>query len=412
MRYRAIATLTWSGLLLAAQGGCSREPASAPTEPRTIQARIHRVELSRIPRSYEAVGTVASRTRATISAKLSATVTAVHFEEGERVPQGRLLVELDQQSAAAHVRQSEAALEAARQSRGEVESSIQAAQAARQAAQAGAELAALTFNRYQTLLERKSVSQQEFDEAEARKRTADAELQAAQDRLKSLQAAAGRAQAQIEQSRAQLEQARISQGDTRVTAPFDGVVVDKLVEPGDLAAPGIPLLILEDGRRYEVDAAVDESQLEYIRQGGRVTVRLPALGLGLEGTVTNKTVSADPSSRSFVVKAALPRHEALRSGMYARVQFPTGEEKRLIVPASALVERGQLTGVYWADSQNVLSFRLVRVGESVGDSVEVLSGLQEGDRIVSEPGTQPLEGARVEEVPQKAGESEGQKEGA
>lgn len=396
MRRRSIAMLACYGALLSALGSCSREPSHAQPEPRSVHARVHRLELSRLPRTYEAVGTVASQTRATLSAKLSATVTAVHFQEGEQVRQGRLLVELDRQPTEARLRQAEAALEEARQGRLEVESSIRAAQSAQQAAQAGAELADSTFQRFKTLLERKSVSRQEFDEAEARQRAAAAELQGAQDRLEALQAASERAQARIAQALAQLDQSRISLEDTRITAPFDGVVVAKLAEPGDLAAPGRPLLILEDGRRYEAEAAVDESQLENIRQGGRVTVRLPALGLDLEGTVTRRTASAEPSSRSFLVKAALPAHEGLRSGMYARVLFPVGEEEKMLIPASALVERGQLTGVYLVDAQGLASFRLVRVGESVGGGLEILSGLEAGETLVLEPGGEMREGVRVE----------------
>jgi RND family efflux transporter MFP subunit len=162
-----------------------------------------------------------------------------------------------------------------------------------------------------------------------------------------------------------------------------GLITRKFVDVGDQAAPGVPLLEIEDPREYRLEATVDESQLATIRQGMQATVAVDALGADpLPATVAEIVPAGDPGSRSFVVKLDLPEDERLRSGMFGKARFPAGEKPAVTVPASALIERGQLSYVFVVGDDSRARLRLVTTGKHYGDRVEVLSGISEGDRIV------------------------------
>jgi RND family efflux transporter MFP subunit len=171
------------------------------------------------------------------------------------------------------------------------------------------------------------------------------------------------------------------------------------VEPGDLAVPGQPLLVLDDFRAYRLEAEVGESAIGRVRMGQRVPVTLDALGRTLEGRVAEIIPAADPASRTVTVKLELPADADLRSGLFGRAHFLVGERQALTVPLSALVERGQLTGVYVVDPRSVARFRLVTAGERRAGRAEILSGLAAGERIAGD-GTERLsDGVRVASGP-------------
>jgi RND family efflux transporter MFP subunit len=244
-------------------------------------------------------------------------------------------------------------------------------------------LAESTLKRYQTLFEKKSVSPQEFDEVKARQQAALARRDMTE---------AGQAQAQ-----AALSQARTSLDYTRIRAPFEGVVTDKKADSGTLASPGMPIFTVEDVRRYRLEATVNENDLRYVRTGQQVSVAINALdNAGLNGRVVQVVPAADPASRTFLVKIELPTDTRLRSGLFGRAQFSRGERQALLIPRSAVVERGQLQGIYVLDQNKVASLRYITLGKPSGAEVEVLAGLQDGERLVAKPGAVDLNGKRIE----------------
>jgi multidrug efflux pump subunit AcrA (membrane-fusion protein) len=173
-----------------------------------------------------------------------------------------------------------------------------------------------------------------------------------------------------------------------------------MVDKGDLASPGTPLLSLETTRGFCVDMVLPETYIDYVQPRQNVSVEVPALKTGLlEGNVCTIVPSADPQSRSFIVKVNLPIDRKVRSGLFARVRIPMGHSKQLVIDKKAVITRGQLTGLYLVDSESIAHFRLVRLGKEFGDSAEVLSGLKEGDRYVKEPSLDLSDGARVEVSP-------------
>jgi RND family efflux transporter MFP subunit len=348
------------------------------------------VQKATVPDSVEATGTVQAALSAQLSSQVMGTITRVNVHEGDRVRRGQELVAID-------AAQQQAAYAGAT-------AGLQASQETIAAADADYALAESTMKRYQMLYDKKSVSPQEFDEVKTRLAAAKARRDAAH---------AGRAQAE-----AGVSQASTAIGFTKVRAPFDGVVIAKLAEPGAMAAPGVPLLVVEDPSRFRLEAMVDESKIGVVKLGEPVPVVIDSLGdAPIMGKVTQIVPAADPGSRTFTVKIDLPttptlspkggdkggapdgRGEApgqLRSGLFGRARFPRGQRESIAIPKSAVLSRGQLQAVYVVGSDQLASLRYVTLGAVTADQVEVLSGLQSGDRVVVQPGDRELSGKQVE----------------
>jgi len=365
----------WTGC-----GGSEPHPKAASTAP-AIPVQTATVSMEQWPDVYEATGTVQARTAAVLSSKLMAYVRQVAVQVGDRVQEGQLLVTLDAQDLDAKVRAAEAA-------EAEVLSAIPEADSGVAYAKANLDLAQSTFQRMQELASKKSISNQEFDEASAR--------------LKSAQAAyemAGAKRTQLDSKRAQVQQeirgASIMRDYTRIAAPFSGVVTAKSVEPGNLAAPGAPLLTVEREGAYRLEASVDESRLPFVKAGQTVDVTLESLDRRLTAHVSAIVPSVDTASRAYIVKIDLPAVPNLRSGMFGRAMFALAARKVLTIPPQAMIERGQLQSVFVVED-GVARTRLVTTGARWQTAVEVLSGLNVGEKLVSPVPSGLADGARVE----------------
>jgi RND family efflux transporter MFP subunit len=356
--------------LLSIFAGCSHESQPSAATPEVVHnVSTMTVQRAPVPDLLEVVGTTRAAQTSQLASQAMGNIVEIRVREGDRVRRGQVLAVIDDAQPRASVDRAKAASAAARQEAVAADSDLRLAQS--------------TLNRYQTLYDRKSASPQEFDEVKAR-----------------YQAAAARrdmARAGEEQSRAALAQAHTAVEYTRIRAPFDGVVTEKKVDAGTLASPGLPVLTVEDVRHYRLEATLNESDLRYIRAGQRVPVVLDALGNAeLQGTVTQIVPAVDPASRSFVVKIEVPADPRIRSGLFGRAQFTRGERQSLLLPQTAIVQRGQLQGVYVVDQNKIAALRYVTLGKSSGAQIEVLAGIQNGDRIVSQPGDLDLGGKRIE----------------
>jgi RND family efflux transporter MFP subunit len=159
----------------------------------------------------------------------------------------------------------------------------------------------------------------------------------------------------------------------------------------------MPIFTVEDVRRYRLEATVNENDLQYVRTGEQVSVVIDALdNAGLKGKVVQIVPAADAASRAFLVKIELPTDTHLRSGLFGRAQFSRGERQVLLIPRSAVVDRGQLQGIYVLDQNKVASLRYITLGKPSGAEVEVLAGLQDGEQLVATPGAIDLNGKRIE----------------
>jgi RND family efflux transporter MFP subunit len=402
---KKIATIAIS-LIAAVTAACgSKEEAAAEKVPTVQGVKVETVKSTAVEDFYEAVGTVRSKTTSVLSSKVVGNVVAVHVREGERVRAGQRLIEIDDRDAAAQLRKAQAGGREAEDALPEVDSAIRAAASAQAAAEANKALATSTFNRYKALLERRSVSQQEFDEVQARYKAATAEADRANQIYQSLLAKKNQVLARMDQAKADVASAQVSLGYARVTSPIVGIVTAKQAEVGVLATPGVPLITIEDDTRYRLEAAVEESQIGKIRLGEQARVQIDALGSGeLTGRVAEIVPAADPASRSYTVKIDLPAEAGkdgarpmLRSGLYGKVRFVTGQKQTITVPQQAIIQRGQLVGVYVVDQSSIARLRLIKTGKQYGDRVEMLSGINDGDRIIVEKVEAVSDGMMVRE---------------
>ena len=375
--------LLFAAILMLA--GCgTKEPAPAAEKAPASPVAVTTVAAapSKIPSNYEATGTVRARVSATISAKLMGYAKEVRAQIGDHVSEGQPLVVLDARDQEAAIRQAEAARE-------EVRSAIPEAESAIAAAKSQADLAQVTFGRMQDLLSKRSVTQQEFDEASARLKAAQASVDMARARRAQLDAKL----AQAEQA---VRTAAIQQTYTTVTAPFAGVVLTKSIEPGTLVVPGTPLFSMERDGSFRLESDVEESRLGGVRVGQAVTVTIE--DRQVQGRVSEIVPAVDAASRTGIVKIDLPGMPNLRSGIFGRASFGTGTREMLAIPRAAVVERGQLQSVFVVENK-VARVRLVTIGVAAGDRVEVLSGLSDGDAVVSPIPAGLRDGAPVEVRP-------------
>jgi RND family efflux transporter MFP subunit len=391
--------------VLAASSSCGKKEEKAPEKAAAVtEVKVETVKASTQEDFYEAAATVRSKTTSVLSSRIMGYILAIHVREGDRVQAGQLLMEIENREAAAQLRKAQAGLREAREMLRETERLIQANESAKTAAEAEQSLAASTFNRYQTLLERKSVSQQEFDEVQARYRGKTAEVDRTQEMLRSVQAKRDQVLARIDQAKAEISQAQVHVDYGRIQSPIRGIVTQKQGEVGVLAAPGTPLLTLEDDARYRLEATVEESKLGKIRLGDSVRVIIDAVGdQEWTGRVGEVQPTADPASRSSLVKIDLPEGlikkapgRILRSGLYGKARFAVGKKELITIPHKAIFQRGQLVQVFVIDSFQMARLRLIKTGKIYGERIEILSGLGEGEKIIVEGVERVNDGNRIE----------------
>jgi RND family efflux transporter MFP subunit len=349
---------------------CSGQHAPAAPSLETVRnVPVFSLERTRVADLLEAVGTVRAAQTSILASQTIGNIREVRAHEGDRVQRGEVLAVIDDSQAQAALDRATAADDAAKQQLLAADSDLT--------------LAESTLKRYQNLYERKSVSPQEYDEIRTRYQGALAHRDMAR--------------ADEAQAKAALAQARTALDDTRIRAPFDGMVTEKRVDPGTLASAGLPIFTVEDTHRYRLEATVNETDLAYVEIGQSTRVVIDALGSAeRKGVVGQIVPAADPGSRSFLVRIDLAADARLRSGLFGRAQFSRGARSSLLVPRTAVVERGQLQGVFVLDQNQVAALRYVTLGKPAGENVEVLAGLQGGERLVARTGGLELDGKRVE----------------
>ena len=338
----AASALLLSALLLA---GCSKKQ-DAPSAPSAnlpaATVLLRTVELKQHVVTEEAVGTVRAKLRAVLEAKVSGRIEQMRVAPGQAVKRGELLAQLDAQ---------------------EIQARLDQALAQRDQTERD-------FKRFAILVEQNAATRQEFDAAQSRQRIAKAAVTEAETTL----------------------------GYARLTAPFDGLITRTLADVGDLAAPGKPLLELEDPAALRLEADVSESLIDRVKLGESLSARVPHLSEAIQGIVVEIAPTADPASRTFVVKLDLPPTPGLRAGTFARVAVPVGERHVLRVPADAVIQRGQLEYVVVA-AEGKAQLRLVKTGKRHGNEVDLLAGATAGEPVVASGGALLREGQPLRTQP-------------
>lgn len=333
-------------LVLIACGGHEVEPAQAPA---AVAVRLHVVEARQIAVSHTAAAAVQALARAELATRVAGRITHIGVREGDMVNAGQLLASIDADDLIASVAQARAGLEQA---------------------QAGLDLAVVEAERAESLHAQQALTAQSLDRALAVRRQARAAVKAARQGLDGAQAMR-------------------SYGALR--APFAGMVVQRLADSGDLASPGMPLLVLERTDSVRVVASLPESTVGALQPGAPVQVECD--GVQTAGVV-HSIVADDEQRRTFRLQVLLPATAHLRAGRFARLNYEAGSRTLLWMPDAALVREGQLQGAYVAhDGHAVL--RWLRVGGAVDAGIEVVSGLDPGDSVIVAPPAGLRDGAPI-----------------
>ena len=338
-QYFITAPALLAALVLAGCGRNTRntEDASANVLP-PADVRVLAAESKSRAATEEEVGTVRAKLHAVIEAKVSGKIEQMLVVPGQVVTNGGLLAEIDAR---------------------EIQAQYDQTAAVRQQAESD-------LKRATDLFQQKILSSSEYDSAQSKFRVAEAAA----------------------------SQAKTLLGYTKVIAPFNGVIMRKAADVGDLATPGKSLLEMEDPGHLRLEADVPEALLGKVKLGDPLPVRVDALETNLTGVVSEIAPSADTGSRTFVVKLDLPPTSGLRAGQFGRVAVPAGVISALRVPTMALIQRGQLE-LLFVVADGHAQLRIVKTGKRVGNEVELVSGVDAGEKVVTEGADHLLDGQPV-----------------
>lgn len=345
---------TLIGLLsIAALAGCGAPHKEVHELPK-VAVRVQEAAVTEAPATIDAVGSLRGAREAVLSSKVMGTVLEIRKSAGEAVRKGEIVVVIDSRDVAGQIAQANGALAQAR---------------------AAAALAKTNYERFRQLVAKNAASQLELDQAQFQYESA---------------------MGAVTQAEGAVQTATSYRNYAEIPAPFDGWVVDRLCEPGDMAAPGRPLLRVEDVSALRLHVNLPERDLGVVAAGGRVSVIVPSLSdRRLAGTIAEIVPAVDPATRSFVVKIDVPPDPSLRSGLYARAVFEGPVRTALRVPSGSVLKRGGMTGIFVVDGGKA-TFRLVTLGASSDGTLEVLSGISGGEQIVLDPSPALGEGNPVE----------------
>ncbi|CAN5474326.1 efflux RND transporter periplasmic adaptor subunit [soil metagenome] len=395
---RIFAILTTTAIAIFA-AGCGKEKKPEPNSQPDYEVKnvsIVKVSRTSIEDFYEATGTVKAKTTTQVSANMMGRIISFPAAEGDTVTRGQVLAEIDSSESKTQLAKAQAGLKEAQASLIEVARSVDAGNAGVRTAEANKHVAETTFGRYKELYERHSVSAQEFDEAQSRLKTAASELDRARADVQTILSKNQQINARVEQAKAEIANIKVYQGYSKIVSPVSGIVVKKYAESGATASPGSPLLSIEDNSQFRLEASVEESRSKLIRVGNHVNIRIDAIGQGeFMGTIAEIMPTSDAASRSYTVKIDLPANPLLKSGLYGLARFPIAQKEATTVPETAIVERGQLTGVYVVGADGKVNFRIITTGKTSEGAVEILSGISEGDEVASSDVKRLSDGAKV-----------------
>jgi RND family efflux transporter MFP subunit len=355
----------------------AREPIAVTVVPVTAVETAERLE---------AGGVVAAQETASVSSRIVATIDSIRVKAGDRVRAGDVLVTLDARDVLEHTQQARASSVAA-------EKSLLQARTEESATEAEHRLATAWNKRIIALHARKSATDQERDEADAR-------LSGAAARLAAARAAIEVAEANLGSARSAVGAATATESYITIRAPFDGLVTERLTDPGNLAAPGVPLVRIESDGARQVLVRVDEARAAYVRPGDAVDVEIDGVGESasgakpLTGVVAEVARAVGSDQRAFTVKVTVPNTVTARSGTFARVIFRGAPRRALLIPTTAIHWYGQVSSVYVVQD-GAARLRLVQAGPSTAAGIEILAGLDAGESVVTSSIGGVVDGARV-----------------
>ncbi len=329
-------------LLVAVHLIMSKESSYAETHKPDAPVSVNAVTVE--PKTIDSVvtsaGALSSRNTSVLSSKVMGRVISLTVKEGDNVLEGKRLMKIESGEITAQLLQAQAAFHNAK----------------------------LQYQRIKSLYDAQAATQAEMDQATLGFETAEAGLKAA----------------------------KAMESYTVITAPIPGQIVEKRINPGEMAMPGQPLLKIDDNRNLRLDVTVKEQEVLHVQSGKAVLVRIDAMpGKDITGRISQVVPASDVRTHSFVVKIDIPAEKGLITGMYGKAMFTVGRHEAILIPKSAVVEMSGISGVYIVSPEGNAVFQMVQLGEDHGTDIEVITGLKKGDRVISDKYLGRLDGKKV-----------------
>jgi RND family efflux transporter MFP subunit len=356
-----------------------------------------------VANTLELSGSIRPVEQATLSTRVMGRITQLSLETGDRFRKGDILTRIDVMDITAQTGQAQLGVAQAQAEVFRSQASLNQLESQKLEAQSALRLAQVTQSRMSRLQAEGAVSQSVLDDANTALEQARARVAQSEAGIRQSQAAIDQTQAAVSRAELSVISSDVSESYGTIFAPFDGVVVQKMAYEGEMAAPGTPLLKVENPNKLELEISVPEENLRFVRVGQSVKVQFDAVNQSLNATIQQIVPASNAQSRSFLVKIPLNNSGKLISGMFGRVALPIGATKEtLLIPTTALIQRGQLQGVYVVEnvedkaiSKTIAMMRWVKTGKTQDGQVEIVSGLKAGDRIVTSNIAQLSDGQAV-----------------
>ena len=373
---------TWAVLQM------NRSPHSPETTTnQAIAVSTMTLKSQSITNTLELSGSIRPVEQATLSTRVMGRITALSLESGDRFRKGDVLASIDVMDINAQTGQAQLGVAQAQAEVFRSQASLNQLESQKLEAQSALRLAQVTQSRMSRLQAEGAVSQSVLDDANTALEQARARVAQSEAGIRQSQAAIDQTQAAVSRAELSVISSDISASYGTIIAPFDGVVVQKMAYEGEMAAPGTPLLKVENPNKLELEISVPEENLRLVRVGKSVKVQFDAVNQTINGTIQQIVPAANAQSRSFLVKIPLNNSSKLISGMFGRIALPLGANREtLLVPTKALIQRGQLQGVYVVESTEdkaIAVLRWVKTGKPQNEQIEIVSGLKTGDRIIT-----------------------------
>ena len=380
---RSYAVLTLAFFLAAtAVGGCGKKTTGQEAAAAKVSVEVARVTRGNIAQPARVTGTVQAGITVNVTAATPGKLKSVLVNVGDRVSQGQVIAQLDDNAAATGLAQAQAGLDQARTAPAQAEAGIKQAEARLKQAEVQAQLDEANLQRTQALFDSGAASQQQLDAARTAAAASKENLEILRGALEAARASLASSQAQIATAEAAVRQAQVALDNCYIKAPVDGVVAARLLEPGETAQGAVVTLVTTGDLQVEIN--VTEEDINYLQVGKKVSVEVPAAGnKALAGSVASSSPAADKNTRLYSVKVAIPDTPAeVKPGMAATVVFQTREvQNALLVPKNAVVNRSGQSIVYTVANGKAVG-KVVTTGIDDGQNIEIVKGLDEGATII------------------------------
>jgi len=362
--------------------GCSKDSQDNLGVPeKSVNVLTITAQYKQTPDLESIPGTVNAVENIQIASKVMGTILSIEVQEGDAVRIGQSLVSIDSRDLQPGVNKAAAALDEMDAALTELLKIERELDASIDAAQANYDYASTNFQRYKSLFDKDAISKEMFDEVRRQYSLAVANLSVVKARKSGLIDKKNQLISKQHQVQADMQLAKTYLGNTQIVSPVAGRVIRRLHDPGSMAVPGQPILLIQSGG-FEFIGSIKESLSENIRVGDSVKIDFNNSKESIAAKVSQVVPGVDAMSRTVRIKVRLPRGIKIQSGAYGKLLIPLGSSQKLMLPIDSVVKRNSIEGVFVVSDENVVRYRPVKTSNNVDNQVVIVSGVHVGDNVI------------------------------